>query len=406
MSILLLAIIYLIFISLGLPDSLLGSSWPSISQSMGINESLQGILSIIVSFFTIISSFLTVKLIKKLKEKGVVAISIGLTCIGLLCIMGSPNFICLCLSMIPLGLGAGAIDSTLNNYVAINYKAIHLNWLHAFWGVGATLSPFLVSIFLTDLNGWRTGAFVLAMIQCGILLITILTMNVWKIVEKEFSSREKIENDKSETIELGFFKTFKIKGIVFAIVAFFCYIAIEGLTGNWFASMIVFGLGGDEVSAARWSSYFYFGIMAGRVLSGFISLKISDKNMIRLGETILTIGIILLFMQFNIQIMPLAVVIIGLGCAPIYPSIIHATPTRFTKELSQNVMSVQVGCAYIASFAVVPLFGVIGKYIDFKLLPILLILFLILMVVCNEITLIKTKDKIKLIKNSVTLESN
>lgn len=406
MSILLLAIIYLIFISLGLPDSLLGSSWPSISQSMGINESLQGILSIIVSFFTIISSFLTVKLIKKLKEKGVVAISIGLTCLGLLCIMSSPNFICLCLSMIPLGLGAGAIDSTLNNYVAINYKAIHLNWLHAFWGVGATLSPFLVSIFLTDLNGWRTGAFVLAMIQCGILLITLLTMNVWKIVEKEFSNREKEEKDKNKTIELGFFKTFKIKGIAFAIVAFFCYIAIEGLTGNWFASMIVFGLGGDEASAARRTSYFYFGIMAGRALSGFISLKISDKNMIRLGETILTIGVILLFMQFNIQIMPLAVVIIGLGCAPIYPSIIHATPTRFTKELSQNVMSVQVGCAYIASFAVVPLFGVIGKYIDFKLLPIFLVVFLTLMVACNEITLIKTKDKTKLIKNSATLESN
>lgn len=405
MSILLLAIIYLIFISLGLPDSLLGSAWPSISQSMGINESFQGILSIVASFCTIISSFLTVKLIKKFKEKGIVALSIGLTCAGLLCVMASSNFFFLCLSMIPLGLGAGAIDSTLNNYVAINYKAIHLNWLHAFWGVGATLSPFLVSFFLTDINGWRTGAFVLAMIQCGILLITILTMNVWKVVEKEFSNRDNAQ-EKEVTTELGFFKTFTIRGIVFAIIAFFSYIAIEGLTGNWFASMIVFGLGGDEASAARWSSYFYFGIMIGRIVSGIVSLKISDKNMIRIGESILIVGVILLFMQFNIQLMPLAVVIIGLGCAPIYPAIIHATPSRFTSKLSQNVMSVQVGCAYIASFAVVPLFGVVGKYIDFRLLPVLLIIFLAVMVICNEITLIKTKDKSKLLKNSVTIKNN
>ena len=405
MSILLLAIIYLIFISLGLPDSLLGSAWPSISQSMGINESLQGILSIVASFCTIISSFLTVKLIKKFKEKGIVALSIGLTCAGLLCVMASSNFFFLCLSMIPLGLGAGAIDSTLNNYVAINYKAIHLNWLHAFWGVGATLSPFLVSFFLTDINGWRTGAFVLAMIQCGILLITILTMNVWKVVEKEFSNRDNAQ-EKEVTTELGFFKTFTIRGIVFAIIAFFSYIAIEGLTGNWFASMIVFGLGGDEASAARWSSYFYFGIMIGRIVSGIVSLKISDKNMIRIGESILIVGVILLFMQFNIQLMPLAVVIIGLGCAPIYPAIIHATPSRFTSKLSQNVMSVQVGCAYIASFAVVPLFGVVGKYIEFRLLPVLLIIFLAVMVICNEITLIKTKDKSKLLKNSVTIKNN
>lgn len=405
MSILLLAIIYLIFISLGLPDSLLGSAWPSISQSMGINESLQGILSIVASFCTIISSFLTVKLIKKFKEKGIVALSIGLTCAGLLCVMASSNFFFLCLSMIPLGLGAGAIDSTLNNYVAINYKAIHLNWLHAFWGVGATLSPFLVSFFLTDINGWRTGAFVLAMIQCGILLITILTMNVWKVVEKEFSNRDNAQ-EKEVTTELGFFKIFTIRGIVFAIIAFFSYISIEGLTGNWLASMIVFGLGGDEASAARWSSYFYFGIMIGRIVSGIVSLKISDKNMIRIGESILIVGVILLFMQFNIQLMPLAVVIIGLGCAPIYPAIIHATPSRFTSKLSQNVMSVQVGCAYIASFAVVPLFGVVGKYIDFRLLPVLLIIFLAVMVICNEITLIKTKDKSKLLKNSVTIKNN
>ena len=401
MSTVLLLIIYLIFISLGLPDSFIGSSWPSISQSLGVSESLQGVLNIVISFFTILTSFFTIKLIKIFKEKGVVIISIMLTCTGLICSAYASNFALLCLSIIPLGIGAGAIDSTLNNYVALHYKAIHLNWLHAFWGVGATLSPFLLSFFLTDLNGWRDGALCLAIIQSVIFLITLCTVKVWNYAEQSFTSRDSIKEE-VHAITLGFFETFKIKGVAFAIIAFFCYIAIEGLTGNWFASMIVFGLGVDEATAARWSSYFYLGIMTGRIASGLISLKVNDKNMIRIGEGIVLGGVIMLMMNFNIKIMPFAVVIIGLGCAPIYPSIVHATPDRFTRELSQNVMSMQIGFAYIASLVIVPLFGVFGEQISFIYLPYLILFFLAILTVCNEVTLVKTRNKKELFKKKIS----
>ena len=396
MSILLLIVIYLIFISLGLPDSLIGSSWPAIYQSLEISKSLQGVITLIISLCTIISSFLTIKIIKYLKTKGVIIVSICLTVIGLISLSFSNRFIYLCLSAIPLGLGAGAIDSTLNNYVALHYKAIHLNFLHAFWAIGASISPFIVGIFLTNLNGWRNGALCLAIIQSCILLITICSVKLWKKADIEFQKRDIEEVNE---INLGFIQTFKIKGLLFALIGFFSYIAIEQTAALWFSTMIVNEFNMDIKIANNWNGLFYLGIMISRFISGLISLKIEDKKMIRFGETILFIGVILLCLIFNVYIMPIALFIIGFGCGPIYPSIIHATPTRFTKKYSQSVMSVQVGCAYIANITVAPLFGIIGNKISFLLLPYVLLTFLIIMTICNEICLIKVKDKTKLLKN-------
>ncbi len=396
MSILLLIVIYLIFISLGLPDSLIGSSWPAIYQSLEISKSLQGVITLIISLCTIISSFLTIKIIKYLKTKGVIIVSICLTVIGLISLSFSNRFIYLCLSAIPLGLGAGAIDSTLNNYVALHYKAIHLNFLHAFWAIGASISPFIVGIFLTNLNGWRNGALCLAIIQSCILLITICSVKLWKKANIEFQKRDIEEVNE---INLGFIQTFKIKGLLFALIGFFSYIAIEQTAALWFSTMIVNEFNMDIKIANNWNGLFYLGIMISRFISGLISLKIEDKKMIRFGETILFIGVILLCLIFNVYIMPIALFIIGFGCGPIYPSIIHATPTRFTKKYSQSVMSVQVGCAYIANITVAPLFGIIGNKISFLLLPYVLLTFLIIMTICNEICLIKVKDKTKLLKN-------
>ncbi len=396
MSILLLIVIYLIFISLGLPDSLIGSSWPAIYQSLEISKSLQGVITLIISLCTIISSFLTIKIIKYLKTKGVIIVSICLTVIGLISLSFSNRFIYLCLSAIPLGLGAGAIDSTLNNYVALHYKAIHLNFLHAFWAIGASISPFIVGIFLTNLNGWRNGALCLAIIQSCILLITICSVKLWKKADIEFQKRDIEEVNE---INLGFIQTFKIKGLLFALIGFFSYIAIEQTAALWFSTMIVNEFNMDIKIANNWNGLFYLGIMVSRFISGLISLKIEDKKMIRFGETILFIGVILLCLIFNVYIMPIALFIIGFGCGPIYPSIIHATPTRFTKKYSQSVMSVQVGCAYIANITVAPLFGIIGNKISFLLLPYVLLTFLIIMTICNEICLIKVKDKTKLLKN-------
>lgn len=398
MSILLLLVIYLIFISLGLPDSLIGSSWPAIYQSLNISSSLQGVLTLIISLCTIISSFASSKLISLFKQKGVIIISICLTVIGLICLSYSNNFIYLCLSAIPLGLGAGAIDSTLNNYVAINYKAIHLNFLHAFWGIGAGISPFIVGIFLTDLNGWRNGALCLAIIQSFILLVSICSIKLWDKAQIAFNNR-KNDDEEDKVINLGFFKSFRIKGVVFALIGFFSYIAVEQTAAMWFSTMLVNNFEVSVKIANNWNGLFYLGILSGRIISGFISLKVEDKKMIRIGESILLIGIILMTLRFNLYIMPASLFIIGFGCGPIYPSIIHSTPTRFTKTYSQSVMSIQVGCAYIANITISPLFGIIGKYTTYFLLPYILLLFCIIMSVCNEVVNIKVKDKTKLVIN-------
>ena len=382
MATILLLIIYLVFISLGLPDSLVASSWPAMSQSLAISPDFQGILTLTVSLCTIISSFLTTKLVKLLTSKGVVIVSILFTALGLLGISYSPNFILVVISAIPLGLGAGAIDATLNNYVALNYKAIHLNWLHAFWGVGASISPLICGAFLTDLNGWREAALCLAIIQSFIWLICVITIKVRKKAELQFEKREEKENIKENNY--GFFKTLSIKGVLPAIVAFFCYTAIEQTTANWFSSMVTFNMGINEDTAANWISLFYIGIMVGRIISGFVSLKIKDHNLIRIGEGIVTVGLILMCLQFNVTLMPVALVIVGFGCAPIYPAIIHSTPSRFGEENSQAVMSIQMGCAYIANISVSPLFGVIGKNTTFLILPYVILFFVVLSILCNE----------------------
>lgn len=391
MTTLLLALIYLIFVSLGLPDSLVASSWPAISQSLNIPVDYQGILTFTVSICTIISSFLTMRLVKRLTSKGVILLSIVLTVIGLFGISFSSNFWLIILSAIPLGLGAGAIDTTLNNYVALNYKAIHLNWLHAFWGVGASVSPLIVGIFLTDLNGWRNGAFCLACIQAAIWLICLISIKVWKKAEIQFAERDKEEGEDTKPNNLTLFQVFKLPGVIWALVGFFCYIAIEQTTANWFSSMVVFELYVSEKDAANRASLFYIGIMVGRLISGVVSLKISDKNLIRIGEGIITVGLILLCFTFNVYIMPVGLVIIGLGCAPIYPAIIHATPTRFTKENSQGVMSLQMGFAYIANITISPFFGIVAKNTTFLILPYVILGIVVISVLCNEMVLQRSK---------------
>ncbi len=390
MSVVLLLIIYLIFISLGLPDSLVPSSWPAMSQSLGVSSDYQGILTLVVSFCTIISSFLTTKLIEWFTTKGVVIGSILFTVIGLIGFSFSPNFSLLIVSAIPLGLGAGAIDTALNNYVAVNYKALHLNWLHAFWGVGASISPLICGAFLTDINGWRNAAICLAIIQASIWLVSVVTIKVWKKAETQFETREK--NKEEETKEKGsFFKTFKIRGVIPALFGFFCYIAVEQTTACWFSSMLVFDMGVSEDLASSWTSLFYVGMMVGRLLSGLISLKTKDKNLIRIGEGLILTGTILMCLRFNIYLMSVGLVIIGLGCAPVYPAIIHSTPERFTVKHSQAVMSIQMGFAYMANVSISPLFGIVGKNTTFLILPYVILGFLIILALSNEFVNYLTK---------------
>ncbi|MCI7040005.1 MAG: MFS transporter [Mollicutes bacterium] len=402
MKIALLIVIYLIFISLGLPDSFIGSCWPTISEYFKINRDFQGIFSLIVSFFTIASSFLTIKLTKYLKNYGVIAISIGLTISGLIIIGFSDNYYLLLLAAIPLGFGGGAIDSILNSYVSLHYKAIHLNFLHAFWGIGAFISPLIIGSFIVDPRGFKDAAFVLSIIQTTILIITLSTLVLWVKVDKIYNiDSRNTTNSENNKENIGFFNTFKLRGVIFACITFFSYIAIESLAYSWFTSLCVFGMNIDNDIASKYLSLFYIAISLGRVISGLLSIKIKDKNLIRIGEGILLIGIILLTFKFNFVFMPIALFIIGLGCGPIYPSIVHSTVDKFTSKYSSAVMSIQIGFAYMANISVAPLFGILGNATTFLILPYIMLIFFIILVSGNEIVLKLTKDKSKLDKKLV-----
>ena len=402
MKIALLIVIYLIFISLGLPDSFIGSCWPTISEYFKISRDFQGIFSLIVSFFTITSSFLTIKLTKYLKNYGVIAISIGLTISGLIIIGFSDNYYLLLLAAIPLGFGGGAIDSILNSYVSLHYKAIHLNFLHAFWGIGAFISPLIIGSFIVDPRGFKDAAFVLSIIQTTILIITLSTLVLWVKVDKIYNiDSRNTTNSENNKENIGFFNTFKLRGVIFACITFFSYIAIESLAYSWFTSLCVFGMNIDNDIASKYLSLFYIAISLGRVISGLLSIKIKDKNLIRIGEGILLIGIILLTFKFNFVFMPIALFIIGLGCGPIYPSIVHSTVDKFTSKYSSAVMSIQIGFAYMANISVAPLFGILGNATTFLILPYIMLIFFIILVSGNEIVLKLTKDKSKLDKKLV-----
>ena len=402
MKIALLIVIYLIFISLGLPDSFIGSCWPTISEYFKISRDFQGIFSFIVSFFTITSSFLTIKLTKYLKNYGVIAISIGLTISGLIIIGFSDNYYLLLLAAIPLGFGGGAIDSILNSYVSLHYKAIHLNFLHAFWGIGAFISPLIIGSFIVDPRGFKDAAFVLSIIQTTILIITLSTLVLWVKVDKIYNiDSRNVTNSENSQENIGFFNTFKLRGVIFACITFFSYIAIESLAYSWFTSLCVFGMNIDNDIASKYLSLFYIAISLGRVISGLLSMKIKDKNLIRIGEGILLIGIILLTFKFNFVFMPIALFIIGLGCGPIYPSIVHSTVDKFTSKYSSAVMSIQIGFAYMANISVAPLFGILGNATTFLILPYIMLIFFVILVSGNEIVLKLTKDKSKLDKKLV-----
>ena len=402
MKIALLIVIYLIFISLGLPDSFIGSCWPTISEYFKISRDFQGIFSLIVSFFTIASSFLTIKLTKYLKNYGVIAISIGLTISGLIIIGFSDNYYLLLLAAIPLGFGGGAIDSILNSYVSLHYKAIHLNFLHAFWGIGAFISPLIIGSFIVDPRGFKDAAFVLSIIQTTILIITLSTLVLWVKVDKIYNiDSRNTTNSENNKENIGFFNTFKLRGVIFACITFFSYIAIESLAYSWFTSLCVFGMNIDNDIASKYLSLFYIAISLGRVISGLLSIKIKDKNLIRTGEGILLIGIILLTFKFNFVFMPIALFIIGLGCGPIYPSIVHSTVDKFTSKYSSAVMSIQIGFAYMANIGVAPLFGILGNATTFLILPYIMLIFFVILVSGNEIVLKLTKDKSKLDKKLV-----
>ena len=368
---LLLAIIYLAFISLGLPDSLLGAAWPTIYAEMGIPISYMGILSMIISSGTILSSLLTDRAVARLGTHAVTTVSILLTAAALFGFSLSGEFYQLCLLGIPYGLGAGAIDASLNNYVALNYSSRHMSWLHCFWGVGTIVSPYVMSYALTY-SSWNDGYRTISFIQLGIMLAVLLSFPLWRTKTK--GSEEEI---RVEPVGIG--AAVKIKGVLPILTGFMAYCGAEATSMLWASSYFegVFDMSKED--AAALGSLFFIGMTVGRLASGFIAERLGDSGMIRIGAAVAGVGIILSALPVR-EIAVVGFIVIGLGCAPIYPCIIHSTPIRFGKERSQSIIGIQMAAAYLGSTLMPPLFGLIANHISIRLMPLYLALFMTVMI--------------------------
>lgn len=372
MYLLLLAVIYLAFISLGLPDSLLGAAWPVLRVDLDVPLSYMGIISMIISGGTIISGLMSERITKLFGTKTVTIVSVALTAVALFGFSSSNAFYQLCLWGIPYGLGAGAIDAALNNYVALHYNSRHMSWLHCFWGVGTIISPYIMSYALTHTT-WANGYRNVSFIQCGILVVLLLSLPLWKINE--------VKNDKNDNKSvLGLRGALKIKGVPYLLIGFFAYCAAEATTMLWASSYLEVARGMSKVKAAAFGSLFFIGITVGRFLSGFISDKLGDNKMIRLGAVIALAGILLIVFPWRLTSI-LGFIIIGLGCAPIYPCIIHSTPNNFGAENSQGIIGIQMASAYVGSTFMPPVFGILANHISIMLMPLYLSLFIILMII-------------------------
>lgn len=380
MTLLLLIIIYLAFISLGLPDSLLGSAWPAIQPMFHVPVAYAGIITMIVSGGTIVSSYFSSTIIKKLGTGLVTAISVIMTAAALLGFAYSDNFLWLCLLAVPLGLGAGSVDAALNNFVALHYEARHMSWLHCFWGVGATAGPVIMAHFLKQGGRWDLGYRTIGIIQLCLSVILFLSLPLWTKVKQEAESSK--EEEISTDLSRG--EILKKKGVLSALFAFFCYCAFESTAGLWGSSFLVFSKGITAETAAKWVSLFYLGITIGRFLAGFLTMKLDNRTMIRIGEGIILFGVLLLFLPGGGISLQAGLLFIGIGCAPIYPSMIHETPRRFGKAISQSLMGMQMACAYIGSTFMPPLFGTIANATTFLLYPAALLLFLCMMIILSE----------------------
>lgn len=367
---LLLAVIYLAFISLGLPDSLLGSAWPTIRGEFDISLSYMGIVSMIISGGTIISGLMSERVTKKFGTKNVTIISVLLTAIALFGFSASTKFYHLCLWGIPYGLGAGAIDAALNNYVALHYKSRHISWLHCFWGVGTIISPYIMSYALTH-AAWSDGYRMVSYLQFGIAAVLLLTMPLWKINGASAQHEE-------STAVLGIKGALKIRGAPFLLTGFFSYCAAESTTMLWASSYLEGTQGASKEEAAAFGSLFFIGITAGRFISGFISDKLGDNKMIRLGTGIALLGVLLIALPVKTTAL-IGFIVIGFGCGPVYPCIIHSTPANFGAENSQGIIGIQMASAYVGSTFMPPVFGLIANHISLKLMPLFLAFFFVLL---------------------------
>lgn len=385
---LLLLIIYLAFISLGLPDSLLGSAWPAMYQEFSVPVSYAGVLSMIIAVGTIISSLQSDRLTKKFGTGKVTAGSVLMTAVALFGFSVSHSFAALCLWAVPYGLGAGSVDASLNNYVALHYASRHMSWLHCMWGVGASLGPYIMGYALTGGQGWNMGYRYVAILQIALTAILIFSLPLWKKQSVGCGGQTEGEGGAKP---LSIRQIIKIPGAKEVMITFFCYCALEQTAGLWASSYLVLRQGLSPETAAGFASLFYMGITAGRAFSGFLTIKLRDTQMIRLGQGFILSGIALLLLPFGSVSALSGLILVGLGCAPIYPSIIHSTPEHFGADKSQAMIGVQMAAAYVGTCFMPPVFGFLANHISVSLFPVFLLAILVLMVAMHEKMLPKVR---------------
>ncbi|MBR5508772.1 MAG: MFS transporter [Lachnospiraceae bacterium] len=386
----LLIIIYLSFISLGLPDALLGAAWPIMYQEFQVPISWAGAVSMIIAIGTIVSSLQSDRLTRRFGTGMVTAASVAMTAASLLGFAFSQSFWMLCLWAVPYGLGAGGVDASINNYAAVHYESRHLSWLHCMWGVGASTGPYVMGWILAGGRTWNMGYLCISVLQIFLTMILLFSLPLWK--QRSEISVEQRAGEADPERPLSIKEILEIPGAKEVMAAFFCYCAIEQTAGLWASSYLVLHHGIDAETAAGYASMFYLGITLGRAISGFVTMILNDTQMIRLGESIILTGIVVLFLPFSGKMALAGLILVGLGCAPIYPCIIHSTPAHFGEDRSQAIIGVQMASAYVGTCVMPPIFGLIANHISAALLPVYLTVILVLMFIMYE-QLIKKSGK-------------
>ena len=399
----LLLMIYLAFISLGLPDALLGSAWPIMYQEFAVPVSYSGTVFMIICGGTILSSLNSEKLNRRFGTGKITAISVLLTAIALFGFSISHSFLMLCLFAIPYGLGAGSVDAALNHYVALHYSSRHMSWLHCMWGLGASVGPYIMGFVLQRGEPWSRGYLIVSLIQFALAIALFCSLSLWKKKPEELKENSsnapgalegKANSDGAEAPKqraLSLKEVFAIPGAKESLASFYGYCALEQTVGLWAGSFMVLALGMEENLAASFVALYYFGITFGRFLSGFFTMKWKDEQMVLGGSAIVFFGIFLLFTPWSKALVLPALILIGLGCAPVYPSVIHSTPYNFGVEHSSALIGAQMASAYVGTLIMPPLFGVLGRSFSMKLFPYYSMFLLLLMIFAYRRMLQETK---------------
>jgi fucose permease len=382
MATLFLALIYAAFISLGLPDSLLGVCWPVMQPELRVPYSFAGIISTTICGGTILSSFFSGPIVRRFGTANVTRVSVAMTAAALFGFFLSPSFGWLLLASVPLGLGAGAVDSVLNHFVAAHYQAHHMNWLHCSWGIGAMSGPLIVSGLVGEGGGWRSGYLAVGVIQGCLVALLFTSGPLWRWAEKELPSA----HPDSATRSAGLLSVLKLRGAWPVLLAFLLYCGAESTMGLWGASFLVRSRGLDVSTAAFWVSVFYGSLTAGRFLSGFAAMKMTNPRLIRTGLLTILSGAGLMFLPLPAACSPIGFVLVGLGCAPVYPAMLHETPRRFGADLAPTLMGVQMAVAYSGATFLPPAFGFVTSGNHLALFPVIILLYGVVMLLCTEMT--------------------